>query len=80
MLVPMEVWPHVGTSLAASRANEPGLEIGQADIIGPSIAADRDVMAALVVGAIDEKPAHAGGAHLAEGDFLGTRVTIITTP
>jgi hypothetical protein len=50
--------PNVGTLLAACRANKPGLKIRQANIIRPSIAADREVVAAPVVGAIDQQPAH----------------------
>jgi len=45
VLVPIEVGPHVGASLAACRANEPGLKIGQPHVIRPSVAADRYVVA-----------------------------------
>jgi hypothetical protein len=44
----------VGTSLAAGLADEPGFQIGQPDIIRPSVAADRGPMAALVIRAIDQ--------------------------
>jgi hypothetical protein len=46
------------TPFAARRASKPWLKVGQANIIRPSTAADRDVMAAMVVGAIDQQPAH----------------------
>ncbi len=39
-------------------------------LIRPSVAADRGPMAAAVIAAIDQQPANAGGAHLAEGDLL----------
>ena len=51
-------------------AGKAKLNIGQLDIIGPGIAADRDRMRALIVGAIDEQLAHAHLAHLSEGDLL----------
>jgi hypothetical protein len=43
--LPMEVRPYVGALRAASLAGKPRLQIGQAHVIRPSIAADRDVMA-----------------------------------
>jgi hypothetical protein len=41
-----------------------------ADMIGPAVGADLDVMAASVVAAIDQHIANAGGAHFGERDFL----------
>ena len=38
-------------------------------MIGPLVRTDRDRVAALVIRAIDQDAAHAGGAHLGEGDF-----------
>ena len=68
---PTEVRANVGTALAANLADESRLKIGQPDILGPSITADLDPMAASVIGAIDQQPANASGAHLGEGDSLG---------
>jgi hypothetical protein len=39
--VPVEVRPHIRAAPAASLAGKPRLQIGQADIIRPSVAADR---------------------------------------
>ena len=69
--VPVEVRPHVSAALAAGRANEARLDIGQPDIIGPAIAADGDRMTAAKVPAINEDPAHAHVAHFGEGDTIG---------
>ena len=55
----MEIRPDVGPALAAGRAGELRLKIRQPNIIWPSIAADRDVMGALVIGAIDQESAYA---------------------
>jgi hypothetical protein len=68
--LPTEMRPHIGTPPPASLAGKPRLEIGQPDVIRPPVAADRYVMAAPVIRAIDQEPANAGGAHLGEGDFL----------
>jgi hypothetical protein len=67
---PMEVRPDVGASLAACLASEQGFEIGEPDVIRPSVAADRDRVAAMEVGAIDQDAAHSGLPHLGEGDLL----------
>ena len=64
-----EVRPDVGTAPAAALANEPRLKIGQAHFTRPFVAADRYVMTAFVIGAIDQEPANAGRAHLGEGIF-----------
>src|ERR1700730_15058572 len=66
----MEILAHIGASLAASLAGEPRLDIGQPDVIWPSVAADRRPVAAFVVRAIDQETANARGAHLSEGDLL----------
>jgi hypothetical protein len=39
-------------------------------MIGPAVGADRDLVAAAVIAAIDQHIADAGGAHFSEGDFL----------
>ena len=66
----MPVRPDVGASLAAGLANEPCFKIGEPDVIGPLVCADRDRVAAMMVRAIDQDSAHASGAHLGEGDLL----------
>jgi hypothetical protein len=48
-LIPIEVGSHVGAVLAAGRANEARFQIRQPNIIRPSVAADREVVAAPVV-------------------------------
>jgi hypothetical protein len=62
--------PYVGALRAASLAGKPRLQIGQADGIRKSVAADRGPMGATIVRAVDQKAAHPGGAHFGEGDFL----------
>jgi hypothetical protein len=60
---------HLGALLAAALACERGLDIGQPDTIGPSIAADRGRTAALVILTVDKQTARAGVAHLSKGDL-----------
>jgi hypothetical protein len=55
--------------LAAGGADKAGLDIRKPDMIGPAIGADRDV-AAMVVAAVDQHIADAGGAQFGESDFL----------
>jgi hypothetical protein len=43
------------------------------DLVRPRIGADLQVVAAAVVGALDQEPAHAGLPHLAMGDLLFAR-------
>jgi len=66
----MEVRPDVSASLLAYLAGEPGLYVRQPNIVGPPIAADRDVMAAPIIRAIDHEPANAGGE--LEPSFAGS--------
>ena len=66
----MPVRSDVGTSPAATLASEPGFDVREPDIIGPSVATDRRPMAAVIVGAIDQEAANASGAHFGEGDLL----------
>ena len=56
--MPMEAGPHVGAALAAGLADEPIFDVGEPDIVRPLIAADRDVVAALVIRAIDQDTAN----------------------
>jgi len=58
LLVPIEIGPHVGTALAAHRADETKLNGGQPDVIRPAVTADGDRVAAGVVRAIDDDAAH----------------------
>jgi hypothetical protein len=44
----MKIWPDVGSALAAFLADEPIFYVGEPDIIGPLIAADRDRVAAFI--------------------------------
>jgi hypothetical protein len=57
-------------SLAAGLAHEAWLQIGEPDVIRPSVCADRGRMTAMIVRAIDQETAHAASAHLGEGDLL----------
>jgi hypothetical protein len=66
-----EVRPDVGAAIAAGLADEQGLDIGQADLVGPSAGVNRCRVAALEVRAVDQDAVNAHLAHLAEGDFLG---------
>ena len=68
---PVEIRSHIRAALAADPTGEPLLDIGQSGIIGPRIAADRDRMAAAVVGAIDQQATHAHFAHLAKRSGQG---------
>jgi hypothetical protein len=60
----------VRATLAADPAHEPVLDVGQAKMVRPEIGADPDVVAAMMIPAINQHIAGAGGAHFAEGDFL----------
>jgi hypothetical protein len=42
LFVPIEIGPHVSASLAAHLTDEPRFQVGQPDVIGPSVSADRD--------------------------------------
>src|SRR5271167_1834790 len=66
----MKIRPDVGASLSVGCAYEPRFKIGEPDVIRPSVCADRDRVAALVIRAINQDPADAGVAHLSEGDLL----------
>ena len=59
-------WRTVRGVDAAARAS-----IRQPDVVGPAVGVGFDVMAAAMIAAIDQDLAHAGCAHLAEGDFGG---------
>jgi hypothetical protein len=42
LFIPIEIGPHVSASLAADLTDEPRFQVGQPDVIGPSVPADRD--------------------------------------
>jgi hypothetical protein len=65
-----EIYRGTSPRCGAIKKVKRGSKIGQANIIRPSIATDRDLMAATIVGAIDQKPANTRAAHFCEGDFL----------
>ena len=62
--------PYIRANPAASLAGKPRLQIRRANVIRPSIAADRSPMRAMIIRAIDQKIANAGGAHFTESDLL----------
>src|SRR6266404_6965023 len=62
-LVPVEVRPDVGAFVAAGLAYEPRFKIREPNVVGPLVCADRDRVAAMIVRAINQDPAHASGAH-----------------
>jgi hypothetical protein len=68
----LPIWPDVGTALAASRADELVLDVGNAQFIRPAISVigHNVKVAATKVAAVDQNPAHASGAHLCEDDFF----------
>jgi hypothetical protein len=65
----LPIGPDIGAPPAASLTGK-SRPIGQPYIIGPSIAADRRVMAAPEIGTVDQETANASGAHFSEGDLL----------
>jgi hypothetical protein len=67
---PVEVRTDISASLAAGLAGEPGLDVREPDVIGPTVPADRNPVAAMVVRAIDQETANARGTHFSEGDLL----------
>jgi hypothetical protein len=69
-LLPTEIRANVRAAGTAGLAGETRIEIGQADVIRPAVAADRSPMAAPEIGAIDQEPASARRPHFPEGDFL----------
>jgi hypothetical protein len=69
----MEVRADFRAFPAAGLAGEFRFDVAKPDVIRPSVAADRDRVAAPIIGAIDQETANAGGAHLGEGDLLAGR-------
>jgi hypothetical protein len=60
----LPIGPHIRAAPAASLAGKPWLQIRQPYVIRPSIAVDRSPMRAVIIAAIDQETAHAGGARL----------------
>ena len=82
LLVAPGARPHFRAALAAARADEVRFDVGQPHMMGPAVGAERDVVAAAVVAAIDQHVADAGFAHLAEGDFAlhGAKIRLWASP
>jgi|SRR5882672_1361148 len=57
----LEVRPNVGTPMAANLTGELRLKVGQAHMIRLAFRVNHDRMRALVVAAVDKKPARAAG-------------------
>ena len=55
-----EVRPDLGAALAAGLADEERLDVGEPHVIRPSIRADRERVAAVVVRAVDQDAARTG--------------------
>jgi hypothetical protein len=70
LLLPIEIRPDIRAPLAAKLARKQGLYIGQPNVIGPLVAADRYSMAALIIRTIDQETANARGAHFSKGNLL----------
>jgi hypothetical protein len=49
LLVPIEIRPDISAALPAHRAGEAILDVGQPEIVGPSIGIDGDAVAAAMV-------------------------------
>jgi hypothetical protein len=57
-----------GAIMATSLTRELRLQVRQPDMIGPAVGAGLDVMAAVMIAAVDQDIADAGLAQLAEGE------------
>lgn len=64
-----EIRSYIGASPAARLADEPGLNVGQANVVGPAIGAQSRVVTARGVSAADQDVLHAHFSHFAEGDL-----------
>jgi hypothetical protein len=58
-LIPIEIRSHISATVAAGATDESRLYVGQPDIIGPTVAADCERMAAAIVSAVDQQPTDA---------------------
>jgi hypothetical protein len=59
----LPIGPDLGAAPAARLAGKSRLKIRQAEVIRPSVAADRGPMRAVIIAAIDQQPTNPGGAH-----------------
>jgi hypothetical protein len=75
-----EMGTDICTALAARPTDEPRLNVGKPDVVGPVICRHRDRMAAPVVRTIDQDADRAGGAHLAKRDFHRARIVMSHGP
>lgn len=66
LVTTLKVGPHIGATTAARLTHTARLEIGQPHFVGPRVAVQRDMMAAV---AVDQDPAHAHLAHFAKCDL-----------
>jgi hypothetical protein len=66
--------PHLGAALAAACAGKARFDVREPDIISPTVSIGLDAVRTAVIATIDQDIAHAAGAHLAEGDFVGRAV------
>jgi hypothetical protein len=55
--------------MAARFAHEQRLQVGEPDIIRPTVGIDLDMVGAVVVAAVNQNPTKASIAHLSEGDL-----------
>jgi hypothetical protein len=69
-LFALPIGPHVSAMPAASLARKSRLKIRQANVIRPSVAANRSPVTAMIITAIDQQAANARGAHVGEADLL----------
>jgi hypothetical protein len=67
--LPIEVRLHVGDTLAVHLADEARLDVGQPNVVGPGVVAERDRVAGPVVRAVRQNPAHTALTHVREDDF-----------
>ncbi|WP_027524103.1 hypothetical protein [Bradyrhizobium sp. Ec3.3] len=65
----LKVRADVRTAAPADAAGKARFDIGQAHLVGPAIGAQGHVVAATIVGAINQDAAHAHVAHVAEGNL-----------
>ena len=52
--------PHLRAALAAACTGEVWFDVGESDVIGPAVSVGFDVMAAVVIAAVDQHIANAG--------------------
>jgi hypothetical protein len=64
--LPMEIRADIGAFPSASLASEARLDIGQPDVVRPSVSANCGRVAAAIVRAIDQETANTSGAHFSE--------------